>query len=93
MTTRRSFIAGLGLTLFAAPAIVRASSLMAVRPIPRPTFVFRTKLPPGTWRYLAPYGRSPAMDALADVRELQFLENHHARELQTPKRSWLSLSA
>lgn len=32
MTTRRAFLAGLAGTVIAAPAIVRASSLMAIKP-------------------------------------------------------------
>jgi hypothetical protein len=56
MLARRSFLIGLG-SAFAAPAIVRAASLMPVKAIAD----------------LDVYGRSPAMDALAEIRELDRL--------------------
>lgn len=58
-TSRRSLITGL-VSLIAAPAIVRAASLMPVKPIP------------GAWirRQGIVYGRSPAMDVLIDQAEL-----------------------
>ena len=50
---RRSFLIGLG-SLIAAPAIVRASSLMPVGGV-----------------VMDAYGRSPAMDILAAIRNMQ----------------------
>lgn len=43
MTTRRSFLLGLGSSIIAAPAIVRASSLMKIKPLPieTPDFVMQ----------------------------------------------------
>jgi hypothetical protein len=45
---RRRFLLGLGAALVAAPAIVRATSLMAIRPTPRltPTEIDRLIRPP-----------------------------------------------
>jgi len=64
--SRRGLIRGLGVSLIAAPAIVRAASLMPVKAMPQ-----------ATWRQvhdgsllLDAYGRSPAMDALADMEEI-----------------------
>jgi len=52
--SRRSFFRGLGATLIAAPAIVRAASLMPVRRmIPfefEHEFVFQVSIPAGSWR-------------------------------------------
>lgn len=59
-TSRRSFITGL-IAFAAAPAIVRAESLMPVKVMP---FNVDTGWIPD------PYGRSPMMDALADLLEL-----------------------
>ena len=53
--SRRGFIGGLG-ALIAAPAIVRAASLMPVRGI-----------------VMDVYGRSPAMDALSAIRDMNVL--------------------
>lgn len=36
-SSRRSFLLGLGGSILAAPAIVRASSLMAIKPLPPPS--------------------------------------------------------
>ncbi len=56
---RRSFLVGLGASLFAAPAIVRAASIMPVRAIE-------------DWELtLPPYGRSPMMEALPTLRCLE----------------------
>lgn len=69
---RRGFIAGIG-ALIAAPAIVRASSLMPVR-APKHIYELRTLLPSGTWRMYnkgVPYGVSPATAALRDMVTLQ----------------------
>lgn len=54
MLARRGFLMGLG-SLVAAPAIVRAASLMPVKAIVVPAkheFIFRTSLPQGTWRMI-----------------------------------------
>lgn len=60
--TRRRFITGLA-SLIAAPAIVRASSLMPVRVLP---------VDPGTWMTMDPwpypYGRSPGMNVMEELR-------------------------
>jgi hypothetical protein len=56
MTTRRGFITGL-ISFVAAPAIVRAESLMK---LPRP----RVEL-------LEPYGRSPVLAALQNLRDAE----------------------
>jgi len=76
VTSRRSFITGL-IAFAAAPAIVRASSLMPVKAmVPdlewlEEDFVFRTSIPAGDWRMInAPYGRSPAMDCLLGAKEV-----------------------
>jgi hypothetical protein len=77
--SRRGFITGL-IAFAAAPAIVRASSLMPVKAmLPdlawlEEDFVFRTSIPAGEWRQInqgAPYGRSPAMDYLPGAKELR----------------------
>ena len=54
ISSRRRFLFGAGAALLAAPAIVRVSSLMAVKPLP---------LNP-------PYGLSPAAVAMSDMRLL-----------------------
>lgn len=59
---RRSLLAG----LFCAPAIVRASSLMAIKP-----FTFETNLV---------YGLSPGMQVLSDIRELNAITAAFYRE-------------
>ena len=52
ISSRRGFLFGLGASAVAAPAIVRAASLMPVRALRLPDhkFVFRTSIPAGTWR-------------------------------------------
>lgn len=65
---RRGFITGL-ISLVAAPAIVRAGSLMPIKA--EPLVALRTSLPPATWRSLNQgelYGRSPMLDALPYLR-------------------------
>lgn len=76
-TSRRSFITGL-VSLVAAPAIVRAGSLMPVKAERWLTFnevVDRYWVPEGEV-----YGMSPAMQALPDLQALQglfkFLNDH-----------------
>lgn len=54
-TSRRSFITGL-VSFVAAPAIVKAASLMPVKVMPRELEV---------------YGRSPAMDALPELEYIR----------------------
>jgi hypothetical protein len=49
-SSRRGFLLGLGVAV-AAPAIVRATSLMPVRALER-EFIFRTSLPAGIWRQI-----------------------------------------
>ncbi len=54
MLARRGFLMWLG-SLVAAPAIVRAASLMPVKAIVVPAkheFIFRTSLPQATWRMI-----------------------------------------
>lgn len=63
MIGRRGFITGL-ISLVAAPAIVRAGSLMPVKGEP---LVLRTILPAASWCDL--YGRGPMMEAL-DLPEM-----------------------
>ena len=56
--SRRSFFAGLGASLFAAPAIVRAPSLMPLRGV-----ALRIAENMTATEILGLYGRSPLMDA------------------------------
>lgn len=65
MIARRSFLTGLS-ALIAAPAIVRAESLMKVR-------APRIVVPRWEADLIMPYGRSPMMDALSELRELREL--------------------
>jgi hypothetical protein len=80
MIERRKFLTGL-ISLVAAPAIVRAGSLMPVKAERRLLFteyycnrVIRTYMDVEAIRdrniLLNVYGRSPAMDALPDLRSL-----------------------
>lgn len=59
---RRKFLIGLG-TMLAAPAIVHAGNLMPVKALAQP--VLREI------DLLDAYGRSPAMDVLADLQEFR----------------------
>jgi hypothetical protein len=76
--SRRGFITGL-IAFAAAPAIVRASSLMPVKAmLPDLAWldedVIFTSIPNEQWRQInqgAPYGRSPAMDCLPGAKELR----------------------
>lgn len=78
MIERRKFLTGL-ISLVAAPAIVRAGSLMPV------------KADPVDWRYVVRrvnidisevYGRSPAMMALPDVTKIIDVQAAMARYVQ-----------
>lgn len=61
---RRSFLTGIATTIIAAPAIVRAASLMPVR-------AFAGRFEPLPFINLPLYGRSPAMDALDTLRGIE----------------------
>jgi hypothetical protein len=67
MINRRSVVAG----LFAAPAIVRAGSLMPIKLVDW-TAPFPHRWFPQRWII---YGTSPAMDVLGDIRQLQYQIN------------------
>lgn len=69
-SSRRQFLTGLS-TLIAAPAIIKVAGIMPVKAM-EPTIV-RIGLPHATWRELHVYGRSPAMEVLADLREVNAL--------------------
>ena len=62
MTNRRAFLLGIGAAL-AAPAIVRAESIMRVV-VPQRGLI----MAPDVW---VPYGLSPAADALVDLAALR----------------------
>lgn len=66
---RRRILTGLA-SLIAAPAIVRASSLMPVRAL---------SVHPGAWMstnlWAYPYGRSPGMDAVDQIAKLLTAQN------------------
>lgn len=81
MLSRRGFFAGLAASAVAAPAVVRAASLMPVRAtIIRPDeliivgpheFVFRTSIPAGSWRSYnqgIPYSKSMIVRSLTVAR-------------------------
>ncbi len=76
--SRRGFITGL-IAFAAAPAIVRASSLMPVKAMVPPLEWFDedvvfTSIPTARWHQInqgVTYGRSPAMDCLPGARELK----------------------
>lgn len=61
---RRGFLLGLGAAAVAAPAIVRAASIMPVR-------AWRTKEQIINDALLAPYGRSPMLEIARIEREIQ----------------------
>lgn len=65
---RRKFFGALAVAPVAVPAIIAAAEATPVR------YVLRTHIPAPAWRMYnqgAPYGRSPAMDALPSLRELR----------------------
>lgn len=66
MIGRRGFIAGV-VSFVAAPAIVRVGSIMPVKVMP---VSVRVVLPPQGWSDIT-YGRSPAIEALSDMAELE----------------------
>lgn len=76
MIERRAFLTGL-ISLVAAPAIVRAGSLMPVKVIELrddPVHFITEYWDGRVIRYTLPtgdvYGRSPAMDVLADLKDI-----------------------
>lgn len=75
ISSRRGFLFGLGASAVAAPAIVRAASLMPVRALRLPDhkFVFRTSIPSGTWRQ---FNQAVPYNALLD--ELSYMRDTNA---------------
>lgn len=86
--SRRNLLGGI-LTAIAVPAIIRTPGLlMAVKAVPTAdnTLTVTWNEVPGATGYHI-YGRSPAMDALPDIRELQV----RMRDLLVRRTSWRSV--